>query len=544
MQRARVVVAGLVILAGVVPAAGSAVTPVLDDRTGDVHWELWDGTRLPEELEPIRDASPRDYQGNSADFQQLRIGENRSHIWLELELVELPPTPDECGGPLPPNRNVFSCEAVYEIAWTYLRGIDLWGPPIEILWRTWCRQSVCKEHAEIWVAGILSTEAISEISPYVILQRKPPDTVGISFSKHLIQNDTERELGDRYAGTLCRGDLFANFRVETHFRAKGQSIANLVISDQRDTNESAVYRVRYDSPRCRATVPQPVPSDSNNRNSTLALTTIFEDPHQDVIWTYGGKTVAVQPSALDPVWDMVLERNGSAVDVHKIRVGVNGDSIYLDLVLAKLPPEPRECMAADHTDSPRCQYKYDLKWTYARPHLQSAPNVHASWTVTCEPSCRETAMVKVGDGPVWTTADAVLDFERPAPGIGRWTISKAVFLGEGRESRTGDSVGSFGSCVDGLFADFHFLVVGKEEFGANWYFDANDRSPSERTDPFGSHPHKAFPLQTSSAGCVVSPAAGALESTSSIGVWGSWALVLAVIIGTSGGVYYRFRRRS
>lgn len=491
---AAVVVAVIVIL----PTAQAGIAPVLSDPTGDTRWMLADGTDVPDELEPLRDLLPPDVAGDSADLEGLRFGENGTHLVVELDLARLPPAPAECEGPLPGLRDWFNCRAVYAIEWTYLRQDGLWGPPLELTWLVGCAPNgvVCGDNVRLEVGGTMSRLA-EWTGPadrsYVTFERIGPDVARFELHKALVQEEVLDEDGDVKPARLCAGDLFANFRVSSRFQARGEALANVVAEDARDTLDTGTHVVRSGSPGCPGPDSRPEPGNSSE------LQTVHEDYAGDVARSLAGKSGT--PRYLEPVWEAAFERNGSAVDVRALRMGEDGEHLLIELELAELPPAPDACQAPAGTTVSRCRYRYDVNATFVRPSVPWGPNLHATWTVSCRPECREAAAVQVGDGPRWTNDSPALDFERISPNAGLWILDKAVFGATEIEDPDADTLGPAELCRGDAFTDVRFHAIGWEESGAVRYRDWDDTSLSRPREGIEVHPYEPYLVQTSSPGC-------------------------------------------
>lgn len=260
MARARAVLVLVAVGVLVVPGPAAGLTTVLEDPTGDVKWQLWDGTELPEAADPVREARRPD--GTGVDFEALRIGENRTHIIVEVDLAALPLTASECSGP-PFRRQTASCAYHYDIRWSYLRETDPWGPPVKLDWDILCFPNgrVCGELVEVEVGGF-GGELDEDSDPVnMTFRRVDPDVARVTFHKGLFRNATEfdatQDTGDLAPARLCRGDVFANFRVATWAADRGVTLERTYFEDNRfwddggrETYDTPAYVIQHDSPAC------------------------------------------------------------------------------------------------------------------------------------------------------------------------------------------------------------------------------------------------------------------------------------------------------
>lgn len=261
--------------------------------------------------------------------------------------------------------------------------------------------------------------------------------------------------GDLQPARLCEGDAFLNLRVH----AKGGTrVAGIRYEDLRDTRETAIYRIRHDSPACPSSPPKAVSPD---------VVEVLDDPIGDYHW-HPAKWVQA-PLPVHRVRDMVLDRNGSGLDIDDVRIARDRSHVTVEMDLQDLPPPAQACRGPT-PDRDRCRYQAEVAWTLWRRSDPWGPEVRVDWTVGCRPDCRDRATVRVGDGPNWTAADAVLDIARAGEKTLRWTIDKRVFQTPA-ELAGGEGPGPARLCSGDLMLDFRAWSEGFTHLGANYYHD-------------------------------------------------------------------------
>lgn len=497
--RAAPIVLALALLV-LVPTTQASLSTVLEDAEGDVRWEVLGLVGGPASAEPIRDALFL-RNGTAADVQAIEIGENDTHVFVELDLKELPPAPDagwpEGCGPEPWPQ----CGFVYRLSWTYFRAHDAWAPEVRLEWWMECRstaQGGCSDSAGVRTpAGGFSGHL-----GLVAFERLPPDRARWTIDKVVFQQDEEMPPGTEAGAEdarLCSGDAFLNVRFEVLNMERWPLVPYHYFLDDRDTADTGTYHIQHDSPSC--------PDRSDPPSSDDRFKTVVNDPRGDarVLVADGLSTGPLVWSVVEPV----MERNGSGVDVVEVRLGDNASRVVLEVDLAEAPPDPQDCAPGPGPDAPpRCGYMTSVFWTYySRSGTPWGPEVNVTWRVACRPECAEAGVVRVGDGPAWSSREhpGVVRFNHLSPSTGRWTIDTSVFdRGVGAAGGEG-SAATAGLCRGDAFVDFRFSAHAFEEFGLRHHRDESEYPPR------GTHDRgfESYLVETGSETCTSPERSGA-----------------------------------
>lgn len=523
----RSLLLAVVALLVVVPTAQAGLSTVLEDAPGDVRWEVLGAVEGPAAAEPLRDAAFF-RNGTGADVETLRVGETATHILVEIDLVDLPPAPEDpppegCGPDVWPQ-----CGFRHRVYWTFFREHDRWAQPMEAEWWMQCRppsQGGCQESTDVFAPG-LSLDGYGLDTGLVRFERVPPDRGRWVIDKAAFQKPEELpdpdELGSEHA-RLCAGDALLNFRVRTSHSERWPAVPHHRFTDSRDTSDTGMYMVRDDSPGCPEHTDPGVEEDEGPKP-------VVDDRPWDV------RALLVDwlasPRPVRTAWNTAVDRNGSGADAVQVRVAENATHVLMELDLVGLPPPPGACSAPPGADGmPKCGYLASVYWTfYRRSGEPWAPEVNATWRVTCRPDCREEATVQVGDGSKWTTSDGPgpLSVERVPPHTVRWSINKHVFHREAEFTVSGEAGPSGGGlCQGDAFADFRASTHGFEEFGINHY---RDEVGDIRYLTFWGLPFDSYLVQNDSPGCL---SAGGSSSAATSG--GASAERFKVVPTTSAG---------
>lgn len=235
-----------------VPATGASQDLVLWDPLGDVSWTVGGAFAGPRPLQPVRDlAAGRNESG--VDVNMVRVGENRTHVFVELGLEDLPPEPAACsmvdGSPTVASR----CRYSYVVRWTYYDADASWGPEVRVSWTVECRPA-CSDEATVRVGD---GPDVKDSDDVLTFERLPPNVARWTMHKAVFRNPQTTSAGGE-AGSLCSGDLFLVFSAEVratqahgafHYRDFGWPDAEL------DGEEVvSLYTFQDDGPGCDGTV--------------------------------------------------------------------------------------------------------------------------------------------------------------------------------------------------------------------------------------------------------------------------------------------------
>lgn len=508
MAHRTALTAAALALAILAPTAQAGLTTVLEDPRGDVTWTPVHHHIVgspPEQVEPLREVLyPEGRNGSGADVEAVRIGENRTHIVVELDLVGPPPGAADCG---PPIRGG-TCSYLWEVTWTFSSPRDALSGRAKVVGDVFCRGGGCSEggsfHAFCYGYPEADCFRAWEDIDRRSFRRTAPDVLQWSIRKEafvptdLVGIEDEDEFKECFlhdcpdVARLCRGDAFFNFRVQAIGRETVPVLAGFHDTD--DTYDAAAYRIQYDSASCPETPAHPPPAVAGE-------TTVVVDQRSDQFQQVA--QAQSLPVAARPVADAVLERNGSALDAWTLRLLENRTHVALTVEVADSPPSAAECSRPQGRPEapPRCSYTYAVDWSFYRRGDAWGPEVRAGWTHACRPTCGEEAFVRVGDGPNWTAETPMVDFRWTEAPTGVWTIDKRVFE-RGLDAGPGD-LPEATICRGDLFSDFRFRGEAFEEHGAVWYFDHGGWWPW----PEGHDPND-HPIRFDSPGCGVAGTVG------------------------------------
>lgn len=232
MNSSRILTISAIVVVFVLPTAQATLQPVLDDPTGDIRWGIH-GMEFPHSLDPVRES--RTHNGSAADVEEIRVGDNQTHVVLELDLGTLPPDASECAGP-PGASSILDCSYIYEFAWAYYRESDSWAEMMSGYWFVGC------PNAQVECGDLISFQTWSGASPYIDFERIEPDILRLTVDKAVM---TEGGDPAEERAAPCDG-LFLNF----DFSARASMREGSGYVDERDTAETGVYALRHQPEHC------------------------------------------------------------------------------------------------------------------------------------------------------------------------------------------------------------------------------------------------------------------------------------------------------
>lgn len=272
-NRTNAFVAAALALMVVLPGAQAGLLTVLEDSRGDVEWRVaYYSGAMPEVAEPLRDAV-FERNGTEVDLEALRVGENATHIFVEVDLVDLPPEPGDCGPPA-----FARCGYVYDIRWTFFAAEESVSGQVKVSWFLTCRPGRCMDVVSTSIYCCMGDNP----GPGGIFERVAPDVGRWNIPKwafiptDAVTNATvdpdDCSSGCPELARLCRGDAFYNFRFYAAGTDRSQGVPNTYV-DRSDTADTAVYTIQQDSPSCPRTATQAsnVPTEGAGQASWPAL---------------------------------------------------------------------------------------------------------------------------------------------------------------------------------------------------------------------------------------------------------------------------------
>lgn len=461
-QRALVVALALLV---VLPTAQASLTTVLRDPTGDrdVAWSHAGELAGTGPLRPIRDAA-FERNGTAVDVREIRVGEDASRVFLEVELVDLPPDPAECrGGPEGVVEDAVGerCAYSYVVRWVYYRRADPWGPMVEARWMLGC-PSECVDRASVRVGDGPTWSADGE---RVDFERRAPDVARWTIDKVVFREGFDGDDeggGDHPEPGPCAGDAFFDFR----FESRGDEEYGLNhYKDRRwqAADPAAFYLLQVGDEACTDAEPEP-----GERVDPLV-----RDPSGDVAWAIHVWPGVDGPPAAEPVRDAVFPRNGTAADGRAVDVRENRTHLFFELVLEELPPPPSECEPPPGAQqAARCRWYFTVTWSLFLEAGPSAPEGHIGLLGSCRGGCGEHLSFRFSDLRHGKALPDLLELDRVPPDTYRWTVDKRLMQRHpyGSDGELRPAV----LCRGDALLDIRFDSSVFDEYVLNRYDDARD----------------------------------------------------------------------
>lgn len=271
MKARRLVVVAALALVVLSPTAAGTET-VLNDKAWDYSWNVA-GTAGPVPAEPVRDAA-FEWNGSAADIREVRVGENATHIWIELELGRMPPEPEECAGP-PGARDAADCNYMHQVFWAFYSDSPPRGPQMWVSWNVGCTGPACNDTANFFLEAAHTAGAHRGFD----FDRVPPSTGRWTLHKKVMHEDSD--FPDGGPARLCEGDALLNFRADT----LGFQPTTNTYEDRRDTTRTGLHVIQHDSPGC--------PEPTTNMSGPVASPATVPLPDWVVVLSVAAAAVVV-----------------------------------------------------------------------------------------------------------------------------------------------------------------------------------------------------------------------------------------------------------